>query len=356
MSVEAGVRRNTLRGGSRGGISSSPRVQVLEMQRARLLSAAAVTAAELGWAGTSVAHITARARVSRRTFYDLFANREECMIAVLDDVAERVRNELAGANLEDLPWRERIRTGLWVILCFFDREPVLARVCVLQSAAGGRRVLERRAEIIARLVAAVDTGRRESRRGAGIPSLTAEGLVGAAVSILYTRLLKDERGPLSGLLNELTSMIVFPYLGASAARREQARALPRVPRTKTGDESSRGAGVAHEDPLRDVPMRLTYRTARVLEAICHRPGASNRIVAEGAGIFDQGQVSKLLARLERLGLTVNTGRGQTRGEPNAWRLTAQGEEIERAVRAHPAGEESQRNNNRRNDNNRRSRR
>jgi DNA-binding MarR family transcriptional regulator len=225
---------------------------------------------------------------------------------------------------------------------------------VVQSVAGGRRVLERRTEILARLAAAVDTGRGESRRAADTQSLTAEGLVGATVSILYTRILNDERGSLSGLLNELMSMIVLPYLGASAARREQTHALPRVPRTNAADRSLPGAGVGHEDPLRDIPMRLTYRTARVLEAVSGNPGASNRVIAEGAGIFDQGQVSKLLARLERLGLIKNTSGNNDHkptGEPNAWRLTPRGEEIERAVRVRPSDSES-----RHNDKNERSRR
>ncbi len=41
-------------------------------------------------------------------------------------------------------------------------------------------------------------------------------------------------------------------------------------------------------------MRLTYRTARVLEGVAGEPGISNRVVAEHAGISDPGQVSKLL--------------------------------------------------------------
>jgi DNA-binding IclR family transcriptional regulator len=74
-------------------------------------------------------------------------------------------------------------------------------------------------------------------------------------------------------------------------------------------------------------MRLTYRTAQVLECIAGEPGISNRVVAERAGISDQGQISKLLARLERLGLLVNCGEGHAKGEPNAWTLTALGLEV-----------------------------
>jgi hypothetical protein len=43
-----------------------------------------------------------------------------------------------------------------------------------------------------------------------------------------------------------------------------------------------------------------------------------------AGIADQGQISKLLARLHSLGLLENTGGDHAKGEPNAWHLTARG--------------------------------
>jgi chromosome segregation and condensation protein ScpB len=71
-------------------------------------------------------------------------------------------------------------------------------------------------------------------------------------------------------------------------------------------------------------MRLTYRTVRVLMAIAAHPGSSNRLVAEAAEVSDQGQMSKLLARLCALELIANTGGGPARGEPNAWTLTEKG--------------------------------
>jgi DNA-binding MarR family transcriptional regulator len=78
-------------------------------------------------------------------------------------------------------------------------------------------------------------------------------------------------------------------------------------------------------------MRLTYRTARVLECIAEAPLASNRTIADHAGIADPGQISKLLRRLERLGLMVNTGGGHQSGEPNAWKLTPLGGEVARRL-------------------------
>jgi chromosome segregation and condensation protein ScpB len=85
------------------------------------------------------------------------------------------------------------------------------------------------------------------------------------------------------------------------------------------------------DPLRDVEMRLTYRTVRVLAAVAEHVGSSNREIGFASGIGDQGQISKLLTRLHRLGLIENTGAGRTKGAPNAWRLTDKGHDVQNAV-------------------------
>jgi AcrR family transcriptional regulator/DNA-binding MarR family transcriptional regulator len=315
----------------RGGVTASKpfsdnRGKVSEMQRARLLSAAVPVVDGLGWSGVTVADIASRARVSRRTFYDLFANREECLLAVLDDTVERVERDLTQTVGEGASWVERVRTGLWTILCFLDRDPVGARVCVVQSACGSREVLGAREEILARLAHTIEEGTSQHARGAEVPPLVAEGLVGAAVAIVYKRLLNGERAPLTDLHGELMGMIVLPYLGGAAASRERKRTAP-VPLVRDGGEESGRQSTRHGDPLREVPMRLTYRTARVLQAAAAHPGASNRQIGELADMYDQGQISKLLARLQRLGLLENSGEGQARGESNAWRLTPLGERV-----------------------------
>src|SRR5580693_2986164 len=99
MPVSAGVRGGVLAARRARAGSATPRVRVSEMQRARLLGAAVVTFDELGYARATVAHITARARVSRRTFYDLFSGREDCLLEVMDDAVERVGVELEGAGV-----------------------------------------------------------------------------------------------------------------------------------------------------------------------------------------------------------------------------------------------------------------
>jgi AcrR family transcriptional regulator len=295
------------------------------LQRTRLLAGARAAVGELGYGRATVGEITARARVSRRTFYELFDDREACLAALIADIFERLEGEIASAGLAGLPWRERLRGGLLAVLSFFDREPLLARIAVVEALRGEPRVLALREEAMTRLAAIVDGGRDESARGGGCSTLTAEGVVGAVFTAVYRRLLRGEREPLANLTGELMGMIVLPYLGGAAARRERLRAV------SAAAPVSPTLPPADGELLAEVPMRITYRTVRVLECVGRSPGISNRAVGERAGIADAGQVSKLMTRLERLRLVGNSGGGHSKGEPNAWELTELGAQITRRL-------------------------
>jgi DNA-binding MarR family transcriptional regulator len=154
--------------------------------------------------------------------------------------------------------------------------------------------------------------------------LTAEGVVGAVSSVIHARILDDEQRPLTELTGALMAMIVQPYLGAAAARRELDRSL-EVEREPIVVQRLR------VDPFKDLPLRLTYRTVRVLCSIADMPGASNKQVARAAGILDEGQTSKLLRRLHGYGLIDDTGVGPVKGMPRAWSLTERGAGVLQAV-------------------------
>ena len=310
----------------------APRLQVSEIQRSRLFAATVAVVDRYGYSDATVSHITQCARISRRTFYELFENREECLAAMFEHAIELVAAELAKAELDGVSWLERMRGGLWAILSFLDREPTLARVCVVESLRGDEHVLERRTEVLAQLAQVVDNGRREGTRGKGPTSLTAEGLVGAAHAIVYARLLKKDPEPLTGLLGDLMGVIVLPYLGPEAARREQKRSAPApAPRAPSAPGETGENPPAERNPLEGIPMRVTYRTALVLRHIAERPGISNRGVADRAGVTDQGQMSKLLSRLQGFGLIANTGDGHRKGEANAWSLTPRGRQVTQSI-------------------------
>ncbi len=323
MTAVASARRTTARKRSRSAVvKRAGATQVTEVQRARMLTATVQVVGELGYEKMSVARVTSRAGVSRRTFYDLFVDREACFLAAFSETMQRARVLVCEAAVGEREWRSQVRAGLAALLVFFDEEPLAGRVLVVDALKAGPVVLECRAGLVAELIAVAEAGRAQVRGGREVAPLTAEGVVGAVLAVVHARLLGSSGESLTELLNPLMAMIVRPYLGAAAAERELERVLPvRRP-------VRRGAPV---DPLGGLDMRLTYRTLRVLAAIAAAPGASNREVAQAAGVVDQGQISKLLSRLEGLGLIHNTGVGHVKGEPNAWELTGRGREVQQAV-------------------------
>jgi AcrR family transcriptional regulator len=338
--VPANGRR---RGDARMQGRSDGHEQLAELQRARIVAGMTAAVVEVGVGSATVARVVARSGVSRRTFYEQFVDREECFIAAFDTAVQRLAASVVPAYRAPAKWPERVRAGLAALLQALEDNPAAARLAVVETFGAGPRALARRREVESRLIAAVKEG-RAAAAGEPPPPLAAEGVVGGALSLIHARMLDGQ--PLADLLAPLTAMIVLPYLGAAAARREMRRHVPRP------GQNGSARVAAGEDPLRHLGARLTYRTVRVLVAVgelCDRaspiahgssdgqgsPGAggsnpSNRAVGEAAGIRDQGQISKLLARLEQLGLVRNTVDRRFKGEANSWVLTERGEAV-RAV-------------------------
>ncbi len=297
---------------------------VEEIQRVRLLLALTEVCAERGAGALTVASVVDRAGVSRRTFYEIFVDCESCLLAGVEHAVERATQRIRSALDPRTKWSERVRAGLIALLGLFDEEPAVSRLLVLETLAAGPGVLECRSRVIGQIVDVIDEGREEGKAGTEASRMTAEGVVGAVLSVLHARLFEGDRRPLVELANQLMGMIVLPYLGPTAARKERGRAVP-MEIVQVGNPPA--------NPLRDLEMRLTYRTVRVLGVVATNPGSSNRIVGEASGISDQGQTSKLLRRLTKLGLIETTGGEPARGEPNAWRLTTRGEELHDVIAA-----------------------
>ena len=299
------------------------RSQVAGVQRSRIVAATFAACAEKGAAALSVADIVGRAGISRRTFYELFDSCEDCLLAALDQAIAMASGRVLAAYDAQAPWRARMRSSLTALLGVLDERPEMARLLIVDSLAAGPRAFERRSRVLAHVVAGLDEGSEAARRGVEPPPLTAEGIVGGVLAVVHSRLVEETKQHLTELLNPLMGMVVLPYLGAAAARAELERPTPPPPaRAPRGPESLAG-----------LDMRLTYRTIRLLQTIAEHPGTSNRQVGRVAGIEDPGQISKVLARLQKLGLIENSATPPEKGAANAWALTSKGAEIQRTIAA-----------------------
>jgi AcrR family transcriptional regulator len=321
MSVDGVAERTTLTGGP---VALSSRSRFVEVQRARLVAAMANAACSCGAGNVTVKDVVVTAGVSRRTFYELFADGSDCLMATIEHALECLVRCVGDAYDSELPWRERVRACLEAFLTFLDEEPTLGRLLIVETLCAGPRALARRASALAPVMDEIDSVRQESRPE-GLSPLTAEGLVGAVLAVLHARMLSDQHEPLLTLASPLTAMIVLPYLGVEASHEELSRPTVRL--------AGRNPAAAHANSLMELPMRLTYRTMAVLGAVASDPGSSNLQVGGLAGVTDPGQISKLLRRLERLGLVANERDRELRGVPNAWSLTPLGREIQQSAGA-----------------------
>ncbi len=280
-----------------------------------------------------------RAGVSTRIFTEIFATVEECYRAAFDKGLDRLSRSVAEASARERAWLERVRSGLVALLGFLDDEPSWARLLVIETPISASTTFECRRglhDVLGRLLErspGMADDRAASRAG-GTPvlteTLTGELVVGGIFSAIRASMLEDDGRKLVELAPSLMAFIVAPYLGQVAAQAE-LEGRPVGAGVRVAGEAELATGQADSERARavsraaELPIRATHRTTLVLRAIAQAPYSNNREIAQAAGLVDEGQTSKLLARLERQGVIENVGMGAARGEPNAWLLTALGQ-------------------------------
>src|ERR1700704_1641097 len=154
-----------------------------ELQRARVERALAEEVAARGDPhAATVADVVARAGVSRRTFYELYPDREACFLAALESGLRLAAEEMYTAYARQARWQDGVRAALAELLGLLDREPALGRLCVVYALGGGARVLRRRMEAIEVLCEFVDRGRLEGYGRSEPPEVAAEGGGGAVLA------------------------------------------------------------------------------------------------------------------------------------------------------------------------------
>jgi AcrR family transcriptional regulator len=202
------------------GVRTLPPDLVRAIQRERLLAAMIKTVTEIGYNALTVQNVLARAGISRPTFYEQFADKEDCFLAAFDTSAaqmqERVEAAVAAAGSS---WRDQLRSGIAELLRFIAEEPEAARTVIVEARASSPAGLLRRDQVLDRFASCIDALVREDLDEP--PSaIAAAGVVGGIESVLYARLQKGETGELEGLLPSLMYFAVLAYAGNEAASEE----------------------------------------------------------------------------------------------------------------------------------------
>ncbi len=202
------------------GRNAAPRQFVFESQRERMLEAIALVVAEKGYAAATVADVIARAGVSRKTFYEQFANKEACFLAAYD-TGVRLLISAVEAAIEEAPdWLEAMRAGTSRYLESLSANPAFARTFLVEILAAGPTALERRAAVhrrFAELHANSHSAARETVALPAVPRATHRAAVGAINELVTDHLVNRGADSLPALLGELLEIQLALYTGASTA-------------------------------------------------------------------------------------------------------------------------------------------
>jgi AcrR family transcriptional regulator len=154
-----------------------------------------------GYASTTIADIVAHARVSKRTFYEHFVDKEECLMALYARACELLILVIRGAGTPDQPWRQRVAQAVGAYLSTLEALPGINRTLLVEIQAAGPRAYRLRQEMLRRiadtLVAIVEESRPANPELTPLSPTLAVALVGG--------------------INELLLQAVDPYTGAEPA-------------------------------------------------------------------------------------------------------------------------------------------
>ncbi len=288
-------------------------------QRDRLIAAMGELVAELGQTTIGVHHVCQRAGISRRTFYDLYEDRDACLVETLGaaygQLLAHVTEAVAAAGDE---WEDRTVAATQALLVAFEADRVLAHLCLMPAAGGHRDALALRRAAIGQVAALLT--------GAPMPALPSEPVLAGALGGVWDlaqRSLADEP---EASIERLTGAAIYLMLAPFSGRRQAASRA-----------AGRGSAIAYvtrwrptvAGDLDDRGLLVTELTGQTLRYLNGHPGAANIEISRALDVRHESQMSRHLVRLEKAGMVRRRKEGRT----NAWTLTARGEEAARSLRS-----------------------
>ena len=210
------------------------RAFVVENQRERIFDSLAFVCALHGYGEVTVQDITEHAGVSRRTFYDLFRDKQDCFLAAHDLIMDQLLRAVGAAYSEgDRPWTERMAAALRAVIDRFGTEPEFARMVIVEVLAAGRAALEHRDAALRRFAVFWEPAIAMLPEGMTDGERLTQAVLGGLYEALYMAIVEDQTDELPELLPDLLYCVAVPYLGHEAALAasdaERLRGLTRRP-------------------------------------------------------------------------------------------------------------------------------
>jgi len=223
---------------------------VARHQRARLFGAMIEAVHRQGYKGTTVAHVIALAGVSRRAFYEQFANKEDCFLGTYDIAVARAKRRMMDGWMMERGWANRVHRACQAFVEDACRNVKSTRLVLIEGLGLGVKSRERLMRSAVAFERVLADGFRAAPDGVQLPPLGPKAIVGGGRYVMFDRLRTDRAAELPMLTDELLDWI-------SAYRSPAARI--GVSRTPPPHRPAEPARFLESDEKR----------ARVLGAVVH---------------------------------------------------------------------------------------
>jgi AcrR family transcriptional regulator len=189
-------------------------------QRERLLRAMLESVAEHGYEATTVPRVVAEARVSRNAFYELFSDKTDCFLALCDQLAGEILDEV-GVTTET-EWVAAVRGGMAHYLRWWERHPAFSRTYFVELPAAGQRAMAQRDRQYERFHSLFEQiaawARRQQPDLPPLRPLAARTVVVAVTELIAEEVRAQRVDRLTELEDELVFLIVMLLADEATAR------------------------------------------------------------------------------------------------------------------------------------------
>ncbi len=257
-----------------------------------------------GYRETTVADVIARARLSRKTFYEHFANKEECFLATYDQIAVRAVRRMQLAHEQADGWPGRAEAAIRALFEAAIENPGAARLMLLEINALGPAGIERRERSTGHHERFIRDALELAPGKGTLSDATVKAVAGGLQRVLCRRILRGERAKLLTLVPDLVSWATSYYptpAGIVAEPRRGLTAGEHVPRRLEGGRAP-GTLAPHPSltgrrglPRGDQNVSRSYvvhsQRERILDAVTNLTAARGYIDLKVEDVAEQAAVS-----------------------------------------------------------------
>jgi AcrR family transcriptional regulator len=210
--------------------------EVIHHQRIRMHGAMIEAVAEHGYERMSVKHVIGLAGVSRRAFYEQFANKEDCFMETFDLIVNRAIRRITGAcRADDGPLENRLRAGLRAFVEEIETNSKAMRLVAIYALTAGPEGLLRQRRALATSEQLVASSFASPPTGSELPSPLVRVIVGGLHRATLLRLSEPERhgenqSALTGEMLRWTLLFASPAIQDLRLRTSPQRPLSRATR------------------------------------------------------------------------------------------------------------------------------